>query len=176
MPLYRWLAHTRDVDASQWEQAVRVHEAWVTRLADLSPDTVISTYPITLNGKRQNTGYVWEPGRGVRNVHTKYYLPDEPGFWEASWYERGDGDFSLENTSKGKVGFLICTEIWFNSHAREYGKQGVQLLVCPRATPNPTAPKWVMGGQAAAVISGAFCLSSNLGGATSEGDDYAGVG
>ena len=176
MPFYRWLAHTRDVDAGQWEQAVRAHEAWVTRLADLSPATVISTHPITLNGKRQNAGYEWEPGRGVRNVHIKYYLPDEPGFWEASWYERGDGDFSLANTSKGKVGFLICTEIWFNFHAREYGKQGVQLLVCPRATPNPTAPKWVVGGQAAAVISGAFCLSSNLGGATSEGGDYAGVG
>lgn len=85
-------------------------------------------------------------------------------------------DFSLENTSKGKVGFLICTEIWFNSHAREYGKQGMQLLVCPRATPNPTAPKWVMGGQAAAVISGAFCFSFNLGSATSGGDDYTGVG
>jgi N-carbamoylputrescine amidase len=52
----------------------------------------------------------------------------------------------------------------------------VQLLVCPRATPTATAPKWVVGGQAAAVVSGAFCLSSNLSGKTAEGGDYAGVG
>jgi len=176
MPFFRWLAHTRDVDASQWEQAVKAHEDWIARLADLAPATVISTRPITLNGKHQNAGYFWEPGRGAQTVHTKYYLPDEAEFWEASWYERGDGDFLLANTSKGKVGFLICTELWFNAHARDYGKQGMQLLVCPRATPRRTAPKWVAGGQAAAVVSGAFCLSSNLGGTTPEGGNYAGIG
>lgn len=176
MPFFRWLAHTRDVDAGQWEQAVDAHENWIVRLTDLAPATVISTRPITLNGKHQNAGYVWESKREAQTVHTKYYLPDEAGFWEASWYERGDGDFSLTDTSKGKVGFLICTELWFNQHAREYGKQGMQILVCPRATPNPTAPKWIAGGQAAAVVSGAFCLSSNLGGTTPEGGDYAGIG
>ena len=182
MPFYRWLAHTRDVDAGQWEMAVRAHEDWITRLTDLAPvsspqgATVISTRPVTLDGVRQNAGYVWEPESGAQTVHTKYYLPDEDGFWEASWYERGDGDFSLSNTSKGKIGFLICTEIWFNHHAREYGKQGMQILVCPRATPRGTAPKWVVGGQAAAVVSGAYCLSSNLAGRTPEGGDYAGVG
>ncbi len=176
MPFYRWLAHTRDVDPDQWEQAVQAHEAWIDKLDDLAPATVVSTRPLILDGKHQNVGYVWEPEGGAQTIHIKYYLPDESGFWEASWYERGDRDFSLANTSKGKVGFLICTELWFNSHAREYGKQGMQLLVCPRATPNPTAPKWVAGGQAAAVISGAYCLSSNLGGTTPEGGDYAGVG
>ena len=176
MPFFRWLAHTRDVNVGQWVQAVKAHEAWITRLADLSPATVISTRPVIVSGKRQNMGYVWEPDRGIRDVHAKYYLPDEPDFWEASWYERGDGDFSLAETSKGKVGFLICTEIWFNTHAREYGKEGMQLLVCPRATPNSTAPKWVVGGQTAAVVSGAYCLSSNLSGTTPEGGDYAGVG
>ena len=176
MPFCPWLAHTREVDSAQWEQAVKAHEAWLTRLEELTPATVASTRPVILNGKRQNAGYIWEPGQGAKNVHAKYYLPDEPGFWEASWYERGDRNFSLANTSKGKVGFLICTEVWFNSRARDYGKQGMQLLVCPRATPNPTAPKWVVGGQAAAVVSGAFCLSSNLTGRTLQGGDYAGVG
>jgi len=168
-----------------WTFISGAHEAWITRLTDLAPATIISTHPITLpapvgaaqvNGKRQNAGYVWELGRGAQTVHTKYYLPDEAGFWEASWYERGDGDFSLADTSKGRVGFLICTELWFNHHTRDYGKQGMQILACPRATPRGTAPKWVIGGQAAAVVSGAFCLSSNLGGTTPEGGDYAGVG
>ena len=176
MPFYPWLAHTREVDTGQWEQAVRAHETWLTRLKDLSPAIVASTRPVIVDEKRQNAGYIWEYGQGAKTIHSKYYLPDEPGFWEASWYERGDGDFSLATTPKGKVGFLICTEIWFNAHAREYGKQGMHLLVCPRATPNPTAAKWVAGGQAAAVVSGAFCLSSNLTGTTPQGGDYAGVG
>lgn len=176
MPFFPWLAHTQEVDIAQWDRAVQVHETWLLRLNELTPAIVASTRPVILEGKRQNAGYIWEPDRGARTVHTKYYLPDEPGFWEASWYERGDGDFSIGNISKGKVGFLICTELWFNFRAREYGKQGMQLLLCPRATPNPTAPKWIAGGQAAAVVSGAFCLSSNLAGTTYEGGDYAGVG
>lgn len=176
MPFFKWLAHSREADGDQWVRAVQAHEEWITRLEELAPATVAGTRPVLLDGKRQNTGYVWEPDKGARDIHTKYYLPDEPGFWEASWYERGNGDFSPGETNRGKVGFLICTEIWFNHHAREYGKQGMQLLLCPRATPNPTAPKWVAGGQAAAVVSGAFCLSSNLAGTTPHGGDYAGVG
>jgi len=176
MPFHPWLAHSREGQPGQWEEAVAAHEAWLARMQDLAPAIVASTRPAILSGKRQNAGYVWETGRGARTVHTKYYLPDDPGFWEASWYERGDGDFSLAETSKGVVGFLICTEIWFNHHARAYGKAGMHMLLCPRATPTGTAPKWIAGGQAAAVVSGAFCLSSNLSGRTPEGGDYAGVG
>ena len=32
----------------------------------------------------------------------------------------------------------------------------------PRATPHGSTRKWLAGGQAAAVCSGAYCLSSNL--------------
>jgi N-carbamoylputrescine amidase len=112
----------------------------------------------------------------VVDVHAKYYLPDEPGFWEASWYQRGDGDFSVADTSRARVGFLICTELWFSAHARDYAQRGAHVIVCPRATPASTAPKWLAGGQAAAVVSGAFCLSSNLAGTTGDGGDFAGVG
>lgn len=176
MPFFPWLAQSRAADAGQWNQAVQAHEGWIPRFKELAPATVAGTRPVVLGSKCENAGFIWEAGQGARTVHSKYYLPDEPGFWEASWYERGDGDFSLADTAIGKVGFLICTEIWFNFRARDYGKQDMHLLLCPRATPNPTAPKWVVGGQAAAVVSGAFCLSSNLAGRTSQGGDYAGTG
>ncbi|MDY6792082.1 MAG: carbon-nitrogen hydrolase family protein [Thermodesulfobacteriota bacterium] len=176
MPFFHWLAHKKEANAHQWEQAVKAHDEWITRLHVLAPAIVISTMPVINDGRRENIGYIWEPDNGIKVAHTKYYLPDEPGFWEASWYQRGDGKFSAAKTSKGKVGFLICTELWFNSHAREYGKQGIHLLVCPRATPSSSVKKWVFGGQTAAVVSGAFCLSSNLAGTTSAGGDFAGVG
>jgi len=176
MPFFRWLPHTRDVSVGQWEEAVRSHKEWTGQLEELQPATVISTRPITEKGKRKNIGYIWEPNKGVLDVHVKYYLPDEPGFWEATWYERGKNEFLSVPTNHCKVGFLICTELWFNSHAREYGKQGVNVLVCPRCTPNPTTEKWIAGGQTAAVVSGAYCLSSNLTGRTSEGCDFAGRG
>jgi N-carbamoylputrescine amidase len=176
MPFFPWLAQNNEFDASQWEQAVENHKKWISRLDVLAPAIVVSTRPVTGGGIRNNLGYIWEPGTGIQDVHAKYYLPDENGFWEASWYQRGDGRFAVVNTSKGKFGFLICTELWFTQHARQYGKQGIHFLVCPRATPKPTAAKWVAGGQTAAVVSGAYCLSSNLTGTTPEGGNFAGVG
>jgi len=176
MPFYRWLSQTNDVDPAEWERAVQAHDEWIGRLGQLAPATVVSSRPVVDGDRRTNVGFVWEPGKGAVDFHAKHYLPEEPGFWEASWYQRGDGDFSIADTSVAKIGFLICTELWFTQHAREYGKSGAQIIVCPRATPTSTAPKWLAGGQAAAVVSGAFCLSSNLAGATAEGGDFAGVG
>jgi N-carbamoylputrescine amidase len=176
MPFHRWLAHTQNANAEEWAVSVQVHRDWIDRLQDLAPATVVSTRPVTDGSTRQNIGYVWDPERGQTDVHAKYYLPDEPGFWEATWYSRGEKAFDSFQTATARIGFQICTEIWFTQHAREYGKQGVQLLVCPRATPTGTAPKWVTGGQVAAVVSGAYCLSSNLAGKTSEGCDFSGVG
>ena len=176
MPFYRWLAHTPKESRQEWADAVSAHEEWISRLFELAPAVVLSTRPVFHGDTRQNVGYAWDSEHGLQDHHAKYYLPEEPGFCEASWYQRGSGDFSPANTRVGRVGFLICTELWFNRHAREYSKQGAAFIACPRATPNPTTAKWVAGGRTAAVVSGAFCLSSNLSGTTPQGSDFAGVG
>ena len=176
MPFYPWLASTRQVNTGQWKTAVEAHEKWISRLNDLSPATVFGTRPIAQDGKPLNEGFVWDQQTDYKTVHAKYYLPDEDGFWEASWYRRGEYEFEIFENNNLKAGFLICTEIWFMEHARKYGKQGIQLLLCPRATPAASTDKWVAGGRAAAVVSGAFCLSSNRGGTDSSGADWAGAG
>lgn len=176
MPFHRWLPQSKEVDPDEWRRGVETHEDWIRRLVELSPATVLATRPVIDAGTPRNVGFFWEPDQGVVDVHAKRYLPDEPGFWEATWYRRGDGDFSIAKTSRAMVGFLICTELWFTQHAREYGKQGAQFIVCPRATPTTTAGKWIAGGRTAAVVSGAYCLSSNLAGVTDDGGDFAGVG
>lgn len=177
MPFYRWLSQSPDVDAEEWRRAVEAHETWMVRLNDLAPATVLGSRPmISGESRRLNVAFYWEKEEGAVDVHAKYYLPDEPGFWEASWYERGDGDFSVAHTSKARIGFLVCTELWFSARAREYGQSDVQVIACPRATPTSKQAKWPAGGQAAAVVSGAFCISSNLAGTTSEGGDFAGEG
>jgi len=48
--------------------------------------------------------------------------------------------------------------------------------VCPRATPAGSVEKWIAGGRTAAVVSGAFCLSSNFGGVSEEGMKWGGSG
>ena len=163
MPFYRWLAATREIDQQDWEAATNAHARWLGRLPDLGAAVVASSRPVIRGGRNLNEGYIWQQETGYHAVHHKYYLPDEEGYWEATWYQRGSGrDFDVAQTDAGHMGFLICTEIWFNHHGRDYAREGIELLVCPRATPTSTTDKWIAGGRAAAVVSGAFCLSSNF--------------
>src|SRR5690606_35970815 len=95
---------------------------------------------------------------------------------EATWYERGPFEFEPVRLEQAGAGFLICTEIWFTEHARAYARQGIHLLACPRATMSYSVDKWLAGGRAAAVMSGAYCLSSNRGGIDGRGFEWGGRG
>jgi predicted amidohydrolase len=173
MPFAPWFALSPRYDAAVWQAAVRAHDSWLSRLAELAPATIIATRPVNREGQRLNEGFVWDQAEGYCIAHHKYYLPDEEGFWEASWYDRGDGGFAPVQSGGVKIGFLICTEQWFMERGRLYGKQGVHIIVTPRATGKPTVEKWLMGGRAVAVVSGAFSLSSNR---FSRSEDLGGQG
>ena len=164
MPFHRWLAGSARVNPERWQAAVAAHDRCIDRLSEFATPVVIGSRPVIDQDLRRNQGFVWEKVSGTRHAHAKYYLPDEEGFWEATWYHRGDGRFDIIEVNGIRIGFLICTELWFNAHARTYATQGIHLLVCPRATPLTSVDKWVAGGRTAAVVSGAFCLSSNFNG------------
>ncbi len=176
MPFSSWLAGERKPDANAWKQAVDHHNAWLERLTEFNVPAIASSRPVIKEGIPLNVGFVWTPENGIKDVHEKYYLPDEEGFWEASWYHRGNGDFSLVTIDGLNIGFLICTEIWFNHHARDYGKMGMHLLLCPRAVGSVTTETWLAGGRAAANVSGAYCMSSNFNGPNTPDMDFGGTG
>lgn len=156
-----WFAHSPRFDQESWQEAIDAQKSWENRFWELQPAVVLGTRPINKGDKRLNEAYVWSAETGIRPAHTKSYLPDEDGYWEASWYHRGDGEFSPIETRGMLIGFLICTDIWFFEHARAYGEERVHLIACPRATPRETLDKWLAGGQVASIVSGAYCLSSN---------------
>jgi N-carbamoylputrescine amidase len=176
MPFFRWITRSDRVDPDLWRRAVEAHDEWMARLTQLPVNMVITSRPILENGKRLNRGVVFTKEKGIQAAHDKFYLPDEPGYWEASWYDRGDGRFEVVEVKGVRIGFLICTELWFTAMARQYMKQGMDILVCPRATPKTEADIWITGGKAAAVVSGAFCLSSNYNGPNIPGEDFGGTG
>jgi len=176
MPFSPWIAATDDLDPAVWAKAVALHDEWLLRLAELGEATVVGSRPVTLDRRRLNESFAWHAVHGYQKTHYKYYLPDEPEFWEATWYERGEKQFDAAETANGTMGFLICTELWFTEHARTYGRQGAQMLICSRSTEASTTEKWIVGGRAAAVMSGAFCLSSNRGGVDARGHAWGGHG
>jgi N-carbamoylputrescine amidase len=175
MPFARWFASNRDFDPEIWRSAVQAHTRWEERVEELGAPFVIGTRPAQRDTRRFNEAFV-AASDGVRAFHQKRYLPDEPGYWEASWYERGDGVFDPIDVNGVSVGAQICTELWMLDVSREYGRRGVHIIVAPRATPATSRERWVVGGRAAAIVSGTFCVSSNRSGTSADGDDFAGHG
>jgi N-carbamoylputrescine amidase len=161
MPFYGWFPVSPRFDAGTWNEAVAAHQRWMKRLTELAPAAVVGTRPINRKGRRFNEGFVWRKERGARGVHVKGHLPDEEGYYEASWYHRGDRRFSAFRIPPCKVGMMICSDLWSMSHAREFGKKGVHLISVPFAASMSNMEKWMAGGKVAAVISGAFCIASN---------------
>ena len=159
MGLSPWFARERPFDAARWHVAVEAHER---HPPSLDAAFVLGTAPVERSGRRLNEAFVAGPD-GRRAAHHKFHLPDEEDFWEASWYSRGDGRFELADVGRTRVGFLICTEMWFLERARAYGEAGAHVVAIPRCTPSESLGKWLAGGRTAAVVAGAYAVSSNHG-------------
>ncbi|MDE2777139.1 MAG: carbon-nitrogen hydrolase family protein [Chloroflexota bacterium] len=156
-----WFCAEPERNVSVWNAAVSTHERWIKRLPELGLTLVVGTAPRNEDGNRYNAAYLWTAERGIQWIHRKTYLPNDDGYWEANWYDRAPIDFKPVTIGELSIGLVICTEIWFMGHARDYGKRGIHLLLCPRSTPAFSNDKWLACGRTAAVVAGAFCLSSN---------------
>lgn len=168
MGFSQWFCAFPTPQPGVWKKAVREHDMWVERLSELGAPMVLGTRPVIEGNKRLNRAFVWTKKTGVRRAHDKFYLPNEPGYYEARWYDRGDGRFDPFEEGGLKMGFMICTDLWSMPSARSYGKKGVDLLLVPRATGEHSVDKWMAGGKTAAVVAGAYCASSNRTGSAGE--------
>jgi predicted amidohydrolase len=168
MPFCKWVASSRQPNDTVKQDSVTKHDFWISRFDQLNVRYIVYSKPELSDGKYFNTAFVYEKDKGHRRLHTKYYFPEEPHFWEDTWYDRAEKAFDVFELDGFKIGVLLCTEMWFTEYARSYGKLDVDLLLCPRATGEASSESWLSLGAALAVISGAYCLSSNKSG---PGDD-----
>ncbi len=159
-----WLAAEKKPNPDQWAKSIERHNNYIGNLDDLGAAAIVGSRPIVNGiGSRRNEAYIWtkEPNR-LSPIREKYYLPNEDGYWEHSWYDRGLKSFDIAYYGSARIGVQICTEMWFFEWARHYAASKVDLLCIPRATPHHSVDKWLAGGQTAAVCSGAYSISSNL--------------
>jgi len=177
MPFYRWLAADQKISEESKKECIAAHQKWLKEIERLDANYIVYSSPELIGGKFLNTAFVYSRETGHQRLHSKAYFPEEPHFWEASWFDREEPvsfkPFELEGF---KIGVLLCTELWFTQHAREYGMQGVDLLLCPRATGKESVNTWLNCGKTSAVISGAYCLSSNRSGSGEKGFEWGGMG
>lgn len=176
MPFGEWIAAAPERDEAVLEASRREHHHGLSRLADLGAPSVLGTRAAREATRSVNEAFVWDRSAGARPMHTKQFFPDEPGFFEARWYERGSRRFGLADAGGLRVGFLICTDVMFLEWARFYGRQGAHLIAVPRATPAESLSRWKAVITAAAIVSGCYVASSNRAGRHDTGFAFGGHG
>jgi len=176
MPFGPWVAAAPELDDSQWQAARRAHEEGVAHLEELGVPVVCSSRARELEGKRVNEAFVWTASDGAVGAHTKQFFPDEEGYYEARWFEGGARHFNVVRAGALRVGFLLCTELMFNEHARHYGRNGAQLILAPRAVGKGSLGRWLVAMRMAAIVSGCYVLTSNRSGEDSNGQLFGGRG
>ena len=176
MPFGSWISAGEKFLSETWKAACDTHTAGVSLLRELGADVVLGSRATELEGRRVNEAFVWTKDGGLEGVHTKQFFPNEAGYYEARWFEAGERHFHVVEAGALRVGFLICTEVMFNEHARHYGRDGAHLIAVPRATPRGTTRRWSTAMQMAAIVSGCYVVSSNRGGVDSRGQKFGGAG
>jgi len=151
----------RPFDIARWNAVEALSAMQLRRLPELRAEFVVGTRPVRVKGRCVNQGYVWSAATGLRRLRSKYFLPEEPGSWEATWFHRGDPVFPVYYAGPLSFGLNICTELWALETYADYAALGVELVLSPRATASATTARWLAAGVVAAVRSGAFSLSSN---------------
>jgi N-carbamoylputrescine amidase len=154
-----WFARTPQFVAEVWQRAEAQHDGMMKYISQLSPTTVLGTHILIEEEQRLNRGFLWTPTEGYKGVHDKHYFPNEEDFYECSWFDRNQRDFTLVHVQEVTIGFLICTEVMFNEWARYYGRQGANIIAVPRAS--SAHERWLVAARMAAIASGAFVISSN---------------
>jgi N-carbamoylputrescine amidase len=148
-------------DAARWAEALAQGDELLEQVPKLGAERVAGTRPTSEQGRRFNEGFLWSKDGGLVPLRRKYFLPQEPGAWEAAWFDRGDAEFPAYESLGLRFGLNICTELWAVESYAAYAACGVQVILSPRATAAATVAKWFAAGVVAAVRSGAFSLSSN---------------
>ena len=176
MPFYSWIANKPSTNQSDKIKAVQAHEKWLQRIEELGDAIVAYSKPVLREENFYNTAFIWTREEGHQKVHTKYFFPEEEGFYEATWFDKAAKSFELIEINGLKFGFLLCTEIWFTQYTRGYGLEGMDFLLCPRATGKSSIDQWIRCGQTSSVIGGAYCLSSNRSGIGENNFNWGGTG
>ncbi|MBB4291520.1 N-carbamoylputrescine amidase [Rhizobium leguminosarum] len=159
MPFGHWhpTRHMFNVDrAREWAD---IHERGLDALSRLPFRAVISSRPILSKGKLVNEAFALVDGR-YEFLHQKHYFPAESGWQEQAWFETERSGFDVAQIAGIKVGTLLCTELMFPEKARWLGRLGADLIAVPRAT-GLDHRMWRTAASMAAIVSGAYVISSN---------------
>ncbi len=111
--------------------------------------------------KRYNTAYVAGPD-GLIGKYRKVHVPQIPLWEERAYFSPGDLGFPVFETPYGKIGVLICWDVFFPEAWRVLALKGAELVVALTSSAfEHSHRKWERAISAAAHANGFFVLRVN---------------
>src|SRR3979411_664053 len=117
------------------ETAIPLEGAGIEELRGLSDglDVVLGAVIEEPDHRYFNASLYFSRGELV-HVHRKVYLPTYGMFDEQRYFAAGDR-FRSFKTGFGRAGMLVCEDIWHLSSAYILSLEGVDMIICPSASP-----------------------------------------
>jgi agmatine deiminase len=84
-------------------------------------------------GKFYNTAVVFGCEGQIMGTYRKAHIPYDPYFYEKDYFEAGDTDYQVFDTSLARIGVLICYDQWFPEPARINALRGAEIIFYPTA-------------------------------------------
>ncbi len=78
---------------------------------------------------------VYAEGGRIVHIHRKVYLPTYGLFDEQRYFAPGDRIQAFDTVRFGRVGILICEDLWHLSAAAVMQAEDVDMLICPANSP-----------------------------------------
>jgi predicted amidohydrolase len=117
------------------DSAIQLDSLETRELAALSTelDVVLGAVIESPDHRYFNASLYFSRGELV-HVHRKVYLPTYGMFDEQRYLAPGDR-FRSFKTAFGRAGMLVCEDIWHLSSAYILSLEGVDMIICPSASP-----------------------------------------
>ncbi|HMB07284.1 MAG TPA: carbon-nitrogen hydrolase, partial [Isosphaeraceae bacterium] len=126
---------------------------------------VVSIFERRTAGVYHNTAVVLDADGSTRGLYRKMHIPDDPLFYEKYYFTPGDLGFQAIETSKARVGALICWDQWYPEAARLTALKGAEILCYPTAIgwhPSEKAESGAAQSSAWEIVQRAHAISNGL--------------
>jgi N-carbamoylputrescine amidase len=131
---------------------------------------VASLFERRAAGLYHNTAVVFDTDGRLAGRYRKMHVPDDPRFYEKFYFTPGDLGFGAVETSKGRLGVLVCWDQWYPEAARLSALSGAEVLLYPTAIGTWTGERelapaqhdaWRTVQRAHAITNGVFVAAVN---------------
>ena len=135
----------------------------MTKIAKKNDSYIIFGMPLldeNIKGVIYNAAILVHPDEKI-DIYRKWFLPNFGPFEEKIFFDEGQ-QLPLFRTSFGKLGILICYDIYFPEITKSYALQGADIIVCISASPSVTRTYFERIIPARAIENTTFFIYTNI--------------